>query len=198
MDAYHAPYTARNRYWTGLLLLARVILYLTTAINVSGEPSVNLLAILLVIGCILLLHVYSGMSIYKKQILNIFEFTTYFNILALVAFKFYIQVVGGSHKTVTYISISIQMAILVCSVVHHAILEFHITDKIKATKWYKNQFNRNLSTPLLIPQMQYKAPSQTVTFSEVVMRKSEVLMNSETEPGGIDLPCLVWRVVIQN
>ena len=58
IDAYHAPYMAKNRYWTGLLLLARVILYLTAAINVSGEPSVNLLAILLIIGCISLLHAY--------------------------------------------------------------------------------------------------------------------------------------------
>ena len=172
MDAYHAPYTARNRYWTGLLLLARVILYLTAAINVSGEPSVNLFCILLVIGSIFLLHAYSGMSIYKKQTLNAFEFTTYFNILTFVAFKLYIQVVGGNHVTVAYISISIQMAILFCSMVHHAILEFHITDRIKGTKWYKNQFNRNLCAPLLVPQMQYRAPSQAVTFSEVVMKKA--------------------------
>ena len=51
IDVYHAPYTARNRYWTGLLLLARVILYLTAAINISVEPSVDLLAISLVIHC---------------------------------------------------------------------------------------------------------------------------------------------------
>ena len=182
MDAYHAPYMARNRYWTGLLLLARVILHLTAAIYVSGEPSVNLLCILLVIGSILLLHAYSGMSIYKKQLLNIFEFSTYFNILAFVAFKFYIQVIGGNHVTVAYISISIQMIILVCSMVHHANLEFRIIDKIKGTKWYKNQFNRNLCAPLLVPQVQYKPPSQAVTFSEVVMKKPDILMNSEIEP----------------
>ena len=47
MDAYHAPYVTKNHYWTGLLLLARVVLYLTAAINVSGEPRFNLLAIFL-------------------------------------------------------------------------------------------------------------------------------------------------------
>ena len=102
IDAYHAPYTVRNRYWTGLLLLARVVLYLTAAINVSGEPGVNLLAILLVIGCILLLHAYSGISVYKKWSLNVLEFTTYFNILAFTAVKFYIQMVGGSHSAIAY------------------------------------------------------------------------------------------------
>jgi hypothetical protein len=49
MDAYHAPYVTNNRYWTGLLLLARVVLYLTAPINVSGEPRFNLLAVSLII-----------------------------------------------------------------------------------------------------------------------------------------------------
>ena len=181
IDAYHAPYTARNRYWTGLLLLTRVILYLTAAIYVSNEPSVNLLAILLVIGCIVLLHAYSGIKIYKKQTLNILEFTTYFNILAFVAFKFYIQIVGGSHAVVAYISISIQAVIFVCSIVHHTTLEFGINYKIKGTQWYKNHFSRDLHAPLLEPQVQYRAPSQTVTFSEVVLKKPEGLVNSEIE-----------------
>ena len=179
MDAYHAPYMARNHYWIGLLLLARVILYLTAAINVSSEPSVNLLSILLVIGCILLLHAYPGISIYKRQILNILEFTTYFNILAFVAFKFYIQVIGGSHAIVAYISISIQTVIFVCSIVYHATLEFCITDKFKGTKWYKNHFSRDLHAPLLELQVQYRAPSQTVTFSEVALKKPEGLVSSE-------------------
>ena len=38
MDAYHAPYVPRNRYWTGLLPLSRVVPYLIDTINVSGEP----------------------------------------------------------------------------------------------------------------------------------------------------------------
>jgi hypothetical protein len=181
IDAYHAPYMAKNRYWTGLLLLARVILYLNAAINVSGEPSINLLAILLIIGCILLLHAYSGISIYKRQLLNILEFTTYFNILAFVAFKFYIQVVGGDRATVAYISISIQIVIFVCSMVLHVTLEFCIVDKIKGTQWYKNHFSRDLCTPLLEPQVQYRAPKQTVTFSEVVLKKPEELNSSGTE-----------------
>ena len=35
---YHLPYKANHRYWTGLLLLARVILYLVAAVDVSGDP----------------------------------------------------------------------------------------------------------------------------------------------------------------
>ena len=182
IDAYHAPYNARNRYWTGLLLLARVILYLTAAINISGEPSVNLLAILLVIGCILLLHAYSGISIYKKWPLNIFEFTTYFNILAFTAVKFYVQMVGGNHIAVAYTSISAQFVIFICSLLHHVMLECHLMDKAKQTRWYKSRFSRNLlSIPLLDNHVPYTAPNQKVTFSEVTTKKPELELNSEVD-----------------
>ena len=190
IDAYHAPYTARNRYWTGLLLLVRVILYLTAAINVSSEPSVNLLAILLVIGCISLLHAYSGMSIYKKWPLNVLEVTTYFNILAFTAVKFYIQMVGGNHTAIAYASISIQLMIFVLSVFHHVILEYHILDKVKQTRWCKIGFSRNLTTPLIHDkEVQYTAPSQKVTYSEVTIMKPEIQSTSavDAEREGLSL-----------
>ena len=169
MDAYHAPYTARNRYWTGLLLLARVILYLTAAINVSGEPSVNLLAILLVVGCTLLLHAYSGISIYKKRPLNVLEFTTYFNMLAFTAVKFYIHMIGGNHAAIAYVSISVQFVLFIFSLLHHVVLECRILDKAKQTTWYKSRFNQNLNTPFLDNDVQYIPPTQMVTYSEVTI-----------------------------
>ena len=36
IGAYHAPYTSKHRYWTGLLLTLRVILFLVSAINLTG------------------------------------------------------------------------------------------------------------------------------------------------------------------
>ena len=45
MDVYHAPYTAKCRYWTGLLLLVRLGLFLAFAFNALGESNTNLLVI---------------------------------------------------------------------------------------------------------------------------------------------------------
>ena len=45
MDAYHAPYTKEARCWTGLLLLSRLGLFLTFAINTFGSSDINLLAV---------------------------------------------------------------------------------------------------------------------------------------------------------
>ena len=50
IETYHTPYTARHRYWTGLLLLVRVILHLVAAVNVSNSPQVALISICICIG----------------------------------------------------------------------------------------------------------------------------------------------------
>ena len=42
IESYHMSYTPKHRYWTGLLLIVRVVLYLITATNVSNDPQIAL------------------------------------------------------------------------------------------------------------------------------------------------------------
>ena len=42
LEPYHAPYTFKHRYWTGLLLVAHIVLYVCSAVNESGSASVDL------------------------------------------------------------------------------------------------------------------------------------------------------------
>ncbi len=51
LDAYHAPYKPKHRYWSGLLLLVRFAILLTSALNSKVDPGINLI----VIGILLLL-----------------------------------------------------------------------------------------------------------------------------------------------
>ena len=46
MDAYHAPYKPKHRYWPGLLVVLRFVLLLVFAFNFQEDHSINLLAIL--------------------------------------------------------------------------------------------------------------------------------------------------------
>ena len=90
------------------------------------------------------------------------------------------------HTAIAYTSFSIQFMIFVLSLFHHVMLEYHILDKVKLSRWYKMQFSRNLATPLVFDnEVQYKAPSQKVTYSEVTIMKSEIQytpgMDSERE-----------------
>ena len=135
----------------------------------------------------MLLHVYSGISVYKKWVLNVIEFSTYFNILVLTASKFYVQQVGGNHEALAYISISVQLVIFICSLVHHAVMECHIVDKMKARKWYKKQFSLNSNIHLLNDQCQYEAPNQRVTYSEVNIRAPGTQSKLNSDPNRVEL-----------
>ena len=53
LEPYHAPYTFKHRYWTGLLLIVRIILNIISAANVSNDPRVNHLATAIVMTGIL-------------------------------------------------------------------------------------------------------------------------------------------------
>jgi hypothetical protein len=173
MDAYHAPYVTKNRYWTGLLLLARVVLYLTAAINVSGEPRFNLLAVSLIIGSIFLLQAYSGMSVYKQWVLNVLEFTTYFNILALAVATFYILQINGDGTTVALVSIGTQFVLSVCAMTYHITTETNILGRMKRSGWYQQRFRLELTTHLLQNEAEPSPSSQEVTFSEVTISDSK-------------------------
>ena len=79
LDAYHAPYKPKHRYWTGLLLLIRCTLFLVFAFNISGNDSVNLLVISSTTFGIIVGFALSGM-VYKMWYLNALELSFILNL----------------------------------------------------------------------------------------------------------------------
>ena len=45
LDAYQGPYKDRFHYWTGMMLVICIALFIVFASNTLGDPQVNLLAI---------------------------------------------------------------------------------------------------------------------------------------------------------
>ncbi len=79
LDAYHSPYKPRHRYWTGLLLLVRFALLLTTARTSFINPSVNFLVLQIFVLFMLTWAVING-GVYKKWYLNILESFFFLNL----------------------------------------------------------------------------------------------------------------------
>ena len=50
---HHAPYNAKYRYWTGLLLLVRVVLFTVSLGTQSTDPQVSLLMTIILVGGLL-------------------------------------------------------------------------------------------------------------------------------------------------
>ena len=72
LDAYQGPYKDKFRFWTGFLLVVRVVLFITFASNVLGDPRVNLLAISI---SLLLLYtiLWNTGQVYKSRLTHVLE-----------------------------------------------------------------------------------------------------------------------------
>ena len=125
LDAYHAPYKPKHRYWTGLLLFIRCALFLVFAFNISGNDSVNLLVIFSTTSGIFIWFALSGM-VYKSWYLNALELSFILNLGILAAATHHVNQSGGSQGAVAYTSVGIAFLTFV------GIVTYHIYLKIKS------------------------------------------------------------------
>ena len=89
ISTYHTPHTAKHRYWTGMLLLIRVIVYLISAFSASVDPRIALLATIVTISCLLTYKAMFMIRVYKNWVLNVFESYVYFNIVMFSSIALY-------------------------------------------------------------------------------------------------------------
>ena len=155
--AYHVPYNSRYRYWTGLLLLVRVILYITASLTVSDKPQVFLLATIILIGGLYLFK--GGMGLmFKKSIADIVETIVYFNLLALAAFSLYEFKTDPTKQTaVAYTSTITILLLLVGVIAYHMHL---LIRKEKTT----TELNQHLPAP---------ASNNEITYSTIEIPKRQ-------------------------
>ena len=144
IEIYHAPYTPRNRYWTGLLLFVRVILYIASAANVSGDPKINLLTIGSVITGVLLISKLVGIGdcVYKKWSIEILEVASYVNLLLLSLATFFSLGNIRARKAVTNTSVSIMFLLLLC------VLFYHVYTELIMKQWKKANHQTQLSVAI--------------------------------------------------
>ena len=129
LDTYYAPYKPKHRYWTGLLLLVRCALFLVFAFNISGNDSVNLLAISAASFGIFVWFTLSSV-VYRSWYLNALEVSFILNLGILAAATHHVKLSGGSQGAVTYTSVGIAFLTFV------GIVTYHIYIRIKSKVQY--------------------------------------------------------------
>ena len=129
LEPYHAPYNFEHRYWTGLLLFARVILYLAFSLNVLGEPAVSVGAIALIVNCLVFLRALTG-RYYKKKIVDWIEMTCLFNASIFSAFQLCNLTVQNQQRRIarisfaSYVTFVVTIILILAIVVHCIWIEF--------------------------------------------------------------------------
>ena len=135
IETYHTPYTPKNRYWTGLLLVARAVLYLVAAVNISNNPYVALTAITFTMCCIVLLKGFFGSRVYRKWPLDILETFFYLHILFIAILTWYsLTNTEINQKAVSYTSVIIAFIVLLLIILYHVFTYTPVFSKIKTTK----------------------------------------------------------------
>ena len=117
-DAYTGPYKSRHRYWTGLLLVARIALLITFSVNQSNNLSINLLAIITV-SVLLLGWLSSANWVYDSPLNNFLEIIFLSNLGLTSAAVLFDVSNGKSGPGAIYLSTSIAFALLVFIILYH-------------------------------------------------------------------------------
>ena len=182
LDAYTGPYKDKYRFWTGLLLIVRSILFVIFAFNVLGDPTVNLLAIALTSYCLCML---AFLAVYKNSFLTILESLFFLNLGSLSVTTIYVRQIGGNQGAVTYTFVSVAFVTFV------GIMLYHTQKSIKNHHVWKNmsgwvaQFRRSHRTQMELASI------------AAINNSSESSDESDPDP---DLEAVVqhWRLTFED
>ena len=116
-DAYTGPYKAKHRYWTGLLLLVRVVLLITFSFFESSNTSVNLMVIIFISFALVGWYSLAG-GIYESPVNNFLEMSFLYNLCITSAAVLYDK---NNTKVSVFISTSLAFAVFTTIVLGHAL-----------------------------------------------------------------------------
>ena len=156
-DAYTGPYKDKYHFWTGFLLMVRILLFIAIAANTTkGE----VLSLVLILTTTAVLFVFIQPGIYKWWPLNIVEAFTYANLSVLAAVTLY-DLRFNYTNNVAINSCVGSMFLLFCG-----IIVYHILKKVSVTRrwglmkvwlldrrwpWMKRKPIRSLILPYVDP-----------------------------------------------
>ena len=162
IQTYHAPYTSKHRYWTGLLLVARIVLYIVSATNIKGDPKLNLMVIGLIVTSTLLLKEFVEFRnrIYHNWFTETLESVCHVNLTFLCIMFFF--TVGNSAETVIalHISVSLTIALLLVVLMYHIFSE--VISKTKLWRNYKESQQRLLCDATTVVENNPPVPTYSI------------------------------------
>ena len=191
LEPYHAPYTFKHRYWTGLLLLIRVTLYLImSVVNRSNDPAVNLLATGTVMTVFLISKGMLGNSnrIYKKWLVELLEMLCYFNVSLFSVAKLYVLEASSDPTNILgYISGTLTLSIFIFVLSYHVFTEVLLKANLLKKLKYRRQRNEEQADQVLndFPPVDndQRGPAElTVSFIEAP-QQGEVPLSALVEAG---------------
>ena len=126
LDAYTEPYRANHCYWTGLLLLVQIVLFIIFSSNQTNNSTINLLVIM-IFSSLLQVWLYFTRGVYKSLLNNCLEIVFLGN-LGLTSTVMLFEVSNSTHTpAVMFISTGITLIIFIGIIFYHTQRELFLT-----------------------------------------------------------------------
>ena len=139
LDANQGPYSAKYRWWSGLLLMLRIVLYSIFASNYVNDPSLSFLSINLIVFPVCLFCL-TKQNIYRYKFANYLESLSLLNVVVLCTINWftsataYKMISRKSGDYVTCTSIAFAMILFLLIIVYQLVLKFDFQSNLKFSK----------------------------------------------------------------
>ena len=155
MDAYHAPFVFKHRYWIGILLFTRIIHHFLSSIL---DESIHPLIVSCLMLVLLIIKIWIG-EVYKNWLINFFETLFLMNLLLFSVSTYYVSNTNGDQVALANFSVGIAFAAFSGIVLFHAYkyifknLRVYVTvisSLKRCLKSFKAKLIRNASTEVAL------------------------------------------------
>ena len=159
---YHAPYKPKHRYWTGLLLLVRIVVYIISAGTLSMDHTISIAAIGMAALILLML---STNRPYNKRPIEMIEVISFTNISSLCLATVFLSKGEKGQDIVACISGSITFIMFLIVLSYHILTELFF--KTKFGKALKQKLGRHEDIEEYESKREQEEERMPLTFSEV-------------------------------
>ena len=174
-DAYTGPYKAPHRYWTGLLLVVRIILLTIFSTFQSSHLPVNPLSII-IISIVLIGWLSLAKGVYESSLNNFLELMFLSNLTITSA----VVLVDRQHtKVAIYISTGTALITFVCIILYHVVKQLLLTklgSKVKSILQSIPSLIKSKTVNNYLALKQSHAQTHTAVTSTTVELKAPLLV----------------------
>ena len=128
LDAYQGPYSDKFRFWTGLLLILRIVLFIIDASNYGNDPSMSFFCTIGVIIPLAMVLVRFG--VYRHTLANCIELLSLLNLMILFAVSWLTTRTEYPkwhpiREYATYISVAVMMLMFIGIILYQLLAAIH-------------------------------------------------------------------------
>ena len=131
LDAHTGHYRDHYRYWTGLLLLARVIIAIFVSLNLANTVMTVPLLVVTIMMFILVAIAWSGGGVYRNWPRNLLECSFFLNLGIFAVSTMFVLKIGGNQEALFYTSGTIALLEFFGILVYHI---YHQTKKLRRVR----------------------------------------------------------------